>query len=122
MPTVRTGKAGPSRKGCNHTITPPAWAVVDWTELLPANDAPADEDTERDLVLWNVLRRLNDWAALHDVRNDPRIGDREPREYRRAAAPPPVIENLVPDLSSLNARTDRLSLVAAALGVSLWAE
>jgi len=122
MPTERTGTSGQSRKGCAHTVTPPAWAVVDWTELLPPNDAPANEDTERDLILWHLLRRLNDWAALNDLRDDPRLGDREPREYRRAAAPAPVVEDLLRDLSSLNARTDRQSVVTAALGVSIWAE
>src|SRR5215213_8754201 len=125
MTSATKPKAGSTRKGCLPQPTPPAWDVVDWTELLPPKDAPECEDTERDVFLWWLLRRVRDWARGNDLAfnaRDPRLGAKEPSEYRRAANTVATLDVLLPDLSTLTSRTDRLQVLRASLGVSGWAE
>lgn len=111
-----------SRKGCIHTATPPPWRVSDWMELLPPKDAPDTEESERRLHLWKLYRRVLDWACAHDVRNDPHVGEREPREYRRASAPPQSVDYHMEVLGALGTGADRQQLVSAGLGIASWGE
>lgn len=101
--------------------TPPAWPPVDWTELLPPNDAPP-MDRQRDLHLWLLLRRIMDWARVNDIYTDWRSGDREPAEYRRAMAPGRELDELLGLLDRRIKGTDRLEILGTALELSAWAE
>jgi tetratricopeptide (TPR) repeat protein len=102
-------------------IPPPAWGAVDWAELLPSQDD--GEETEIRLALWTFHRRIVDWAEAHDVKTDPRPGEREPREYRRASASVPRLDDVLPDAAArLTGAVDRYAVLRSALQISAWAE
>lgn len=103
-------------------IPPSAWGAVDWTELLPSQD-DAEEAEEVRLALWTFHRRIVGWAEAHDIRKDPRPSDREPREYRRASAPVPRLEDVLPDAAArLIGTVDRSAVLRSALQISASAE
>lgn len=103
-------------------IPPPAWGAVDWAELLPSRDE--GEEAEIHLALWALHRRIVAWAAAHDVQKDPRTGDREPREYRRASAAVPRWDDMLPEAAARldGGVADRYAVLGSALQISTWAE
>lgn len=112
-----------SRAGRLRYPTPAAWPAVDWMELL--TEGADDEQSQRELELWALVRRVQSWAQVNDLdwkAKDPLLGQREPLEYRRAANPSVALADVLPHLADLSGQQERAQILRATLGLSCWAE
>lgn len=106
-----------SRIGCTHMVPPAPWPAVEWTELL---SAVPDDDLA--LSLFAAFQRVTDWALSNLPDTDPRLGGREPREYRRYIVESPSLDDCLTSLARSTTRKDREGLVRTCLQLSAWGE